>query len=149
MELNLLKKNRQFEICLKQWQHRKLTLMGKVTVIKTFALPKLIFALSSLPNPPKSTIDRIEKIMYSFIWDGKPDKRKRSTLIQNYKKGGIKMINIEKFIMSLKATWIKKILDCYTNGVLKKTHENLKRLERHGSDLFLNAILMKKIFTPA
>ena len=71
--------------------------MGKVTVVKKFALPKLFFALSSLPNPPKSTIDRIKKIMYSFIWDSKPDKIKRSTLIQNYEKGGIKMINIEKF----------------------------------------------------
>ena len=120
MKLNLEKKIRQFEICLKQWQHRKLTLMGKVTVVKNFALPKLIFALSSLLNPPKSTIDRIEKIMYSFIWDGKQDKIKRSTLIQNYEKGGIKMINIEKFIMSLKVTWIKKILDSYNNGVLKK-----------------------------
>ena len=72
--------------------------------------------------------------MYSFIWDGKPDKIKRITLIQNYEKGGIKMINIEKFIMSLKVTWIKKILDSYNNGVLKKNY--LKRLERHGSDLF-------------
>ena len=120
IKLNLKKKIREFEICLKQWQHRKLTLMGKVTVVKNFALPKLIFALSSLPNPPKSTMDRIEKIMYSFIWEGKPDKIKRSTLIQNYEKGGIKMINIEKFIMFLKVTWIKKILDSYKNGVLKK-----------------------------
>ena len=120
MKLNLEKKISQFETCLKQWQHRKLTLMGKVTVVKKFALPKLIFALSSLPNPLKSTIDRIEKIMYSFIWDSKPDKIKRSTLIQNYEKGGIKMIKIEKFIMSLKVTWVKKILDSCNNGVLKK-----------------------------
>ena len=34
MKLNLEKKIRQFEICLKQWQHRKLTLMEKVTVVK-------------------------------------------------------------------------------------------------------------------
>ena len=37
-------------------------------------------------NPPKSTIN----IMYSFIWDSKPDKIKRRTLIQNYEKGGLK-----------------------------------------------------------
>ena len=75
-----------------------------------------------------------EKIMYSFIWDSKPDKIKRSTLIQNYEKGGIKMINIEKFIMSLKVTWVKKILDSCNNGVLKKNY--LKKLEKYGSDLF-------------
>ena len=76
---------------------------------------KLIYALSSLPNPPMSTIDRIEKIIYSFIWDSKPDKIKRSTLIQNYETGGIKMIHIEKFIMSFKVTWVKKILDICKN----------------------------------
>jgi hypothetical protein len=30
--------------------HQKLTLLGKVTVIKTLALPKVIHLLTSLPN---------------------------------------------------------------------------------------------------
>ena len=51
MKLNFEKQISQFEICLKQWQQRKLTLVVKVTVVKNVALPKLIFALSSLPNP--------------------------------------------------------------------------------------------------
>jgi hypothetical protein len=38
---------------LKSWQHRKLTLLGKVTVIITLALPKLIhFLLTSLIGIP-------------------------------------------------------------------------------------------------
>ena len=45
-----------FEKCLLQWRHRKLTLMGKIVVIKSYALPKLIYPLTSLPNPPKETI---------------------------------------------------------------------------------------------
>ena len=85
--------------------------MGKITVIKNFALPKLIFALSSLPNPPKSSIDRIERLCILLYGMDKPDIVKRSILIQNYEKGGIKIINIEKIIMSLTLTWIKKILD--------------------------------------
>ena len=76
-KLNLEPKLKQFELVLKQWQHRKLTLHGKSTVIKTFALPKLIYALSSLHNPPKSVIKYIEKQMYTFLWDGKPEKVKR------------------------------------------------------------------------
>jgi hypothetical protein len=38
----------------KSWQHRKLTLLGKVIVIKTLALPKLIHLLTSLPNLKQS-----------------------------------------------------------------------------------------------
>ena len=71
---NLESKIKHFESCLKQWQHRKLTLMGKVTVIKNYALPKLMYVLTSLQNPSKQTIKRIEKLMYEFIWDGKPEK---------------------------------------------------------------------------
>ena len=55
---NLEPKIKEFEECLQQWQHRKLTLMGKIVVIKNYALPKLIYPLTSLPNPPKGTINR-------------------------------------------------------------------------------------------
>ena len=81
-----------------QWRHRKLILMGKIVVIKSYALPKIIYPLISLPNPPKETIKRIEKLMYGFILDGKPDKIKRETLISDCDKGGLRMIDIEKFI---------------------------------------------------
>ena len=66
---NLKPKIKLFEKCLKQWQHRKLTLMGKITVIKNYVLPKLVYVLSSLPDPTKQTIKRIETIMYDFLWD--------------------------------------------------------------------------------
>ena len=83
--------------------------MGKITIIKSFALPKLIYALSSLQYPPKEIIREIEKIMYAFIWEGKPEKIKREILIQDYEKGGLKMIDLEIFIMSLKISWLKRI----------------------------------------
>ena len=47
----LLKLN-DFENCLKRWNHRQLSLMGKITVVKTFALPILIYPLTVLNNPP-------------------------------------------------------------------------------------------------
>ena len=88
--LNLKPKILDFRKCLQRWQHRSLTLMGKITVIKQFSLPKLIYALSSLQYPPKIFIKEIEKkIMYAFIWEGKPKKTKREILIQYYEKGGL------------------------------------------------------------
>jgi hypothetical protein len=62
-------------------QHRKLTLLGKVTVIKTLALPKLIHLLTSLPNLKQSLFNDLNKVFFNFIWDGKPEKIKRNTLI--------------------------------------------------------------------
>ena len=71
--------------------------MGKITVIKKYALPKLIYALSSLPNPPPQAVKRIEKLMYKFIWDGKPEKIKRDILTMAYESGGLKMIDLDNF----------------------------------------------------
>ena len=114
--LNLDPKINGFKKCLEQWQHRKLTLMGKITVIKNYALPKLIYALSSLPNPTDEIIKRIEKIMFNFIWDGKPEKIKRETLTKDYDKEGLKMIDLKTFIISLNISWIKRMLDYENNN---------------------------------
>ena len=58
-EQNLYPKLNDFTNCLKRWQHRKLTLMDKITVIKTFALPKLIYPFTVLLDPPKEVIQNI------------------------------------------------------------------------------------------
>ena len=53
---NFEPKIKEFERCLQQWSHRKLTFMGKIVVIKNCARPKLIYPLTSLQNPPKEMI---------------------------------------------------------------------------------------------
>ena len=40
--------------------------------------------------------------MYNFIWDSKPAKIKRDVLTMDYEKWGLKMIDLEIFIKSLK-----------------------------------------------
>ena len=47
--------------------------------------------------------------MFSFLWDDKPDKISRNRIIQDYKNGGLKMLDIETFIIALKASWVKRI----------------------------------------
>ena len=137
-QVNLEPKIMNFENCLKQWHHRKLTLKGKITVIKNYALPKLIYVLSSLPNPPQQTIKRIEKLMYNFLWDGKPEKIKRDILTENYYKGGLKMIDINMFIKSLKISWIKRILESENNGILNKIY--LQTFQHFGGKLLFECI---------
>lgn len=58
-----------------------------------FVLPKLIYPLTSLPNPNKEAIKRLEKLMYDFILEGKPKKTKtkctshrRSVLVADIEK---------------------------------------------------------------
>jgi hypothetical protein len=83
-DLNFRKEIIDVSKILKSWQHRKLTLLGKVTVIKTLALPKPIYLLTSLPN--------LKQSLFNFIWDGKPEKLKRNTLIADFEDGGLKEV---------------------------------------------------------
>ena len=76
LEYNFLNKVEDFKCCLKSWMHRKLTLLGKITVLKSFALPKLIYPLTVLNTPQDEIIQEIINVMFKFIWNGKPSKIK-------------------------------------------------------------------------
>ena len=107
--------------------------MGKITVIKNYALPKSVYVLSYLPDPNKQTIKRIKTIMYDFLWDSKPAKIKREILTMDYEKGGLKMIDMETFIKSLKICWIKRMIESEDNRILKNIY--LSKLKPFGGKL--------------
>ena len=96
---------------MSDWSLRNISLLGKITVIKTLALPILVQCFTVLPDPPDHIIKSLQNIFYTFIWNGKTDKIKRSTLICDYSNGGLKMPHIQSFIHALKVSWIKKISD--------------------------------------
>ena len=79
--------------------------------------------------------------MFNFIWDGKPEKIRRQTLIQDYQNGGLKMIDINKFINSLKASWVKRILDTSNSGSWRMFY--LDKLNRYGGKLIFDCNLTK------
>ena len=109
IQINIANKLKEFDQCLVKWKKWKLSIIGKITVLKTFAFPKLVYPLTVLSNPDGDTIRRIKNTMFSFLWDDKPDKISRNRIIQDYKSGGLKMLDIESFIIALKASWVKRI----------------------------------------
>ena len=76
--------------------------MGKVTVVKTLALPILVHIFTVLPNPLDCVFKEIDTVIYRFIWNGKIDKVKRSVLITTYENEGLKVPNAKLFAESLK-----------------------------------------------
>ena len=107
---NIADKILEFENCLERWKKWKLSLIGKITVLKTFAIPKLVYPLTVLSNPNDEVIKQLKLKMFSFLWNGKPDKISRTQIIQDYKYGGLRMIDIDSFVDGLKSTWVKRIL---------------------------------------
>ena len=92
-----------------QWKRRNITPVGKITVIKSLLLAKLVHLFLALPNPSQAYIKKIEHIFFRFLWDGKPDRIKRNKIIQSLESDGLCMIHLPSFIDSLKISWIKRV----------------------------------------
>ena len=87
------------------WKYRRLTLLGKITVLKSLVVSQLVHLLTPLKSN-YSALTEINKLLYTFLWNGKGDKIKRNVIINDYCDGGLKMIDIFSFNKSLKVTWI-------------------------------------------
>ena len=106
---NFEEKVDSIEVILKKWEKRDLTLFGRVLVLKTFALSKLILPATTMCIPI-NIIKRIDALFYKFLWRSK-DKVKRIRVVQDLVNGGLNMINTKSFFDSLHARWITRILE--------------------------------------
>ena len=98
------------ENIIKQWSRRKLTLFGRVTVIKSLALAKFIHSFLALPNPPGNLLNTTDKLFFKFLWNGGPDRIKRDLVVKDLHIEGMRMINIRVFIKALKISWIRRVI---------------------------------------
>ena len=103
------------------WNNRRLSLFAKIKVIKTYVISKIAF-VASVIEMPDEIVKSLKTICYNYLWGGKRDKIKRTTITANRDDGGLKMIDIDAYITSLKASWVPKILNI--QGVWKNVFEH-------------------------
>ena len=108
--LNFEEKITELERTLNNWKRRKLTLISKINIVKTLGLSKLVYCALLLPMP-KGLAKKINKIIFHFIWDNKPAKVKRKTVIADKRHGGLKMVDFEMMERSLKIAWVQRITE--------------------------------------
>ena len=101
------------EDILNNWGNKRLTLIGKIAVIKALAASQLVYVLSSTTSCLKS-LKETNNLLFRFLWDNKGDKIKRTEMIADYQDGGQKMLDIIEFNKALKISWILKYIssDC-------------------------------------
>ena len=78
-ELNFRNTLKSLKKTINLWKWRGLSLLGRIQIIKTFAIPKLMFIASVLPIS-EDLIKEADSPFYYFIWSGK-DKVKRNVMI--------------------------------------------------------------------
>ena len=80
-ELSLFEENfastiHNLQLTLNLWLVRGLTLIGKVTVLKTLVIPKLIHKALYLPiHVPEKFVKHLNRVLFTFIWGSKWEKK--------------------------------------------------------------------------
>ena len=64
------------------WKKRTLTPLGKITVITSLILSQLNHLFMAIPLPNNNFHVDLNKKLYKFLWDGKPEKIKRDLLFK-------------------------------------------------------------------
>ena len=141
ISLNYNEKIDKIRSILECWKFCRLTLLGKIAVLKGLVASQLVYIFSLLQTN-REAIKEINTIFCKFLWNDKGDKIKRKIMINNYSEGGLKMIDIASFNKSLRATWIQKYLDPESRSKWKRLFDS--ELKRNGGEAILKENLNKK-----
>ena len=68
------------------------TLLGKIQIIKSFVIPKILHRAAALPCE-NDFIKELNQLLFEFLWRGK-DKIKRTAMINKIEYGGLKMPDV-------------------------------------------------------
>ena len=109
-ELNFPKILKKIKSTISVWNMRRLTIIGKITIIKSLIMSKLNYPLSVLPTPPHTFFSELNNMLFKFIWSGGRDKVKRRTLISNVGEGGLNMVNVEALVEATKISWVRRLV---------------------------------------
>ena len=89
---------------------RNLTLEGKIVIFKTLAISKIVFQ-SMITPIPIYIVNELEKIQKAFLWKNSSPKIKYEGLCNDYKGGGLKIIDILSKSISLQCSRIRELYD--------------------------------------
>ena len=146
--LNYSEKYSEVKALFKTWLKRSITPLGRVAVLKSIILSKLVYLWILLPNPPIDFVTEFQKLCFEFVWNRKPDRISRKTAVKHINKGGLGIPDICTYISTLKLMWIRKLENSQHKWkhVSKATFPFLENLNYLGPDLFLHKDLNKNLF---
>jgi hypothetical protein len=89
MKENFTSKLESIDILTKIWSGRSLSMKGKLTIINSILIPKLIYPSTILDVPPE-VINKAKELIRTFFWNWKRPKIKLDMLVRKIEEGGIK-----------------------------------------------------------
>ena len=113
IELNWLSKIDKAKSIIKQLEKRKVSILGRILLCKTYVHSLFSYVLQSL-SLPKKVMEEIDSICFKYIWKSKSnstkviEKIKRSVMCLNLEDGGSNMIKICDQQQLFLIKWVKR-----------------------------------------
>ena len=89
---------------------RNLTYQGKVLIIKSFVISKILYEMETRGIPQKY-IDLIEAIIKQFVWDNKQPLVCKSTIQLSKEEGGLSVPNINTLYKASNVKTVYRIIN--------------------------------------
>ena len=77
---------------------------------KILSIVKICSFIFGASQPTWGFGEKIEQVVFSFLWNKGPDRIKGKFIIKDLEKGGLRMIQIDAFIAALKVTWLRRFI---------------------------------------
>ena len=106
--LNFDKRLKTMQSLMNIWRTRSLSLKGKILIAKTLLLPQIQFLFNMLAVS-QATLRKIDEMLFDFLWNGKPHKIKRNTIIAPVEHGGLGMIDVYSVHKAAKCSWVNRL----------------------------------------
>ena len=107
-ERNFLDTLQKAQDILESWEHRKPSLLGRITIVNTLVTTLFVHKLLTLPTPPQAFFKKFKLMMTKFLWQDKPARISYARLIQDHTKLGLKLTDMETKDTALKAAWLAR-----------------------------------------
>ena len=104
------------------WSSRGLSIYGKITIIKSFLIPKFVYICALLPTP-NELLKQLNQLLFKFLSKG-TDKVRRVSVINEYEE-----------VKSLRLAWLKRIFN-ENDGTWKRYLKH--QLKPFGGLFFIN-----------
>ena len=71
------------------WLRSLITPLGRIAILKSLILSKLVHLWLLLPDPPDTFIEDLQKMIFRFVWNRKRDRISRGTAVKHIADGGL------------------------------------------------------------
>ena len=129
-DLNLQKIFTSLEAQLRLWKNMYLSILGKITIFKTFGLSQILFIASTVLIPLKME-KKINELIYRFIWNSNldnrkaPDRIKRSIMTTPIKLLGLGMLDFREIIKSIRIKTLLRLMNLDSHPINQMLRNSL------------------------